>query len=206
MALFPELVNPSINLLPCDGIVHYHGLVFSEQQANDYFEVLNSTIPWQHDQLRMYGRLITTSRKVAWFGDSPFSYTYSGIPKQALIWTEALVEIKQLIEDQTGLRFNSCLMNLYADGDSGMSWHSDDEATLIPNGAIASVSLGATRKFVFKHKRNPIPNVPILLEHGSLLVMQGTTQSHWLHSITKSKKVSTPRINLTFRTMRTSTN
>ncbi|MEM6831840.1 MAG: alpha-ketoglutarate-dependent dioxygenase AlkB, partial [Bacteroidota bacterium] len=124
----------------------------------------------------------------------------SNTTKKALLWTPELLELKQLIEDQSEENYNSCLLNLYHNGDEGMSWHSDAETELKKNGAIASVSLGNDRKFVFKHRQSK-EKVSLQLEHGSLLVMKGTTQSHWLHSLPKTKRVTTPRINLTFRTI-----
>ncbi|MGL4401495.1 MAG: alpha-ketoglutarate-dependent dioxygenase AlkB family protein, partial [Luteolibacter sp.] len=157
-------------------------------------------IPWKNDEAVIFGKRIVTARKVAWYGDSDFSYTYSGTTKQALVWTEELAALKSLVEERSATRFNSCLLNLYHDGNEGMAWHSDDEKSLGKNSTIASVSLGAEREFRFKHKRRE-EKVSVLLESGSLLVMKGTTQTHWLHSIPKSKKIKTPRINLTFRTM-----
>lgn len=148
----------------------------------------------------IFGKHIVTARKVAWYGDSNFAYTYSGTTKQALAWTAQLAALKAKVEELTGKIFNSCLLNLYHHGDEGMSWHSDDEKSLVQNSSIASVSLGAEREFRFKHKRLD-QKASVLLESGSLLVMKGSTQSHWLHSIPKSKKVKSPRINLTFRSM-----
>ncbi len=193
--------DPTINLLPRDGIVNYHGQVWSPSAAGIYFHKLLADIPWQHDEAVIFGKHIVTARKVAWFAESGLSYTYSGMTKQALEWTRELAEIKALVENLTGTTYNSCLLNLYHDGDEGMGWHSDDEKSLVRDGAIASVSFGAERKFRLKHKGLEIPPVEILLENGSLLVMKGTTQTHWLHSIPKTKKVTTPRINLTFRTI-----
>ncbi|MEY4484578.1 MAG: hypothetical protein RL693_2030, partial [Verrucomicrobiota bacterium] len=131
---------------------------------------------------------------------SNFSYTYSGTTKQALVWTEELRELKVLVEKFSGTSFNSCLLNLYHDGDEGMAWHSDDEKSLGRNTTIASLSFGAERKFCFKHKRTQ-QTVSLMLESGSLLVMKDATQSYWLHRLPKSAKIKTPRINLTFRTI-----
>lgn len=196
MDLFPS--DPTINLLPCDGTVHYYGRVMSLPQADQFLRVLLESIPWQHDEAVIFGRRIVTARKVAWFGDRDFSYTYSGTTKHALPWTPDLLELKSLVEKRSGHAFNSCLLNLYHHGGEGMAWHSDDESMLVRHAAIASVSLGAERRFAFKHKRLP-HKAEIVLEHGSLLVMRDETQSHWLHSIPKSTKITAPRINLTFR-------
>lgn len=192
--------DPALNLLPCDGVVNYHGPIFSHADSRRYYETLLHQIPWKQDEAVMFGKHIVTARKVAWYGDSNFSYTYSGTTKQASVWTDELAMLKAAVEELTATRFNSCLLNLYQDGSQGMSWHSDDEKSLDKDSTIASVSLGAERQFRFKHKRLD-EKVSMLLESGSLLVMKGTTQTHWLHSIPKTKSITTPRINLTFRTM-----
>ncbi|BDS07785.1 DNA methylase [Oceaniferula spumae] len=199
MNLFPA--DPEKNLLPSDGTVHYHGPVFSPDQADRYLHNLLADIPWKHDEARMFGKHIITARKVAWYGDANFSYTYSGTTKQALPWSDDLLSIKTRIEALTGTQFNSCLLNLYHDGGEGMAWHSDDEKSLGKNTTIASVSFGAERKFSLKHKVSK-ETVSVELEHGSLLEMKGTTQTHWLHCVPKTKKVTEPRVNLTFRTMK----
>ncbi|HSH92945.1 MAG TPA: alpha-ketoglutarate-dependent dioxygenase AlkB [Roseimicrobium sp.] len=198
MDLFP--VDPSANLLPCDGIVQYHGHILSPPGAQRYFEALLAGIPWKNDEAVIFGKRIVTARKVAWYGDARYSYTYSGTTKQALPLTRELAELKEQVEHLSGTTFNSCLLNLYHDGSEGMAWHSDDEKELEKHSIIASVSLGAECKFSFKHKRTQ-ETVSVILEHGSLLIMKDTTQTHWLHAIPKSKKITGPRINLTFRTM-----
>lgn len=200
MELFDN--DDNINLLPYDGIVQYYGKVMSYERAQHYLQQLLSNIEWRNDEAVIFGRHIITKRKVAWYGDNAFSYTYSGVTKQALAWTKELLELKELTEQLTGDTFNSCLLNLYHDGSEGMAWHSDDEKMLGKDTTIASLSFGAERKFGFKHKHNKdTPNVYIALQHGSLLVMKGTTQTHWLHRLPPTTKVSTPRVNLTFRTM-----
>lgn len=181
-------------------MVNYFGPVLSVTDTRNYFETLLRDTPWKNDEVVIYGKHIITARKVAWYGDSDFSYTYSGTTKQALIWTPELATLKGIVEKLTGTVFNSCLLNLYQDGSQGMSWHSDDEKLLGKDSTIASVSFGAEREFRLKHKRTE-DKISVLLESGSLLVMKGPTQSHWLHSIPKSAKIKTPRINLTFRTM-----
>ena len=188
------------NLLPVDGIVDYHGKIMNQQEAQHYLKVLLNTIPWKHDEALIYGKRIITKRKVAWYGDGEYSYTYSKTTKQALIWTPELLKLKGLVEKICKTKFNSCLLNLYHSGDEGMSWHSDDEKSLGKNTTIASLSLGAERKFSLKHKKSK-QTVSVILERGSLLVMKGSTQTHWLHSLPKTKKVKMPRINLTFRTI-----
>jgi len=197
MDLFPP--DSSANLLPCDGTVNYHGPIFSSTESDHHAAALLKEVPWQHDEVVIFGKHIITARKVAWYGDCDFAYAYSGITRQALPWNEHLLALKVIIEEHCHTRFNSCLLNLYDHGDQGMSWHSDDEKSLAMHAAIASVSFGAERRFCFKHKRTA-QTAEIVLEHGSLLVMRDKTQTHWLHSIPKSKRITEPRINLTFRT------
>jgi alkylated DNA repair dioxygenase AlkB len=197
MDLFPP--DPSTNLLPSDGTVNYLGRIFALTEADHYTTTLLNEVPWQHDEAIIFGKHIVTARKVAWCGDSQFAYAYSGITRQSLPWNETLIRLKATVEHHCGATFNSCLLNLYEHGDQGMAWHSDDEKSLGRNTAIASVSFGAERRFCFKHKRTA-ETAEIILEHGSLLVMKGTTQTHWLHSIPKAKRITEPRINLTFRT------
>jgi alkylated DNA repair dioxygenase AlkB len=192
--------DPTGNLLPCDGTVSYFGQVLTSADTRLFYETLLRDIPWKNDEAVIFGKRIVTARKVAWYGDSNFSYTYSGTTKQALVWTDELATLKSIVEKLTATRFNSCLLNLYHDGSEGMAWHSDDEKSLGRNSTIASVSLGAEREFRLKHKRLN-EKVSVLLESGSLLVMKDATQTHWLHSIPKTKKIKTPRINLTFRTI-----
>lgn len=202
MDLFDDPNTERRNLLPYDGIVHYYGPIMSPQKADNYYQHLLNDIAWQHDEAVLFGKVITTKRKVAWYGDEAFSYTYSGRAKMALLWIPILRELKVIAEDESGETYNSCLLNLYHNGSEGMAWHSDAERDLKRDGAIASLSFGATRKFAFKHKRTNEKCLQIL-EHGSLLVMKGITQTHWLHSITKSKSITSSRINLTFRMIET---
>jgi alkylated DNA repair dioxygenase AlkB len=172
----------------------------SKQEADGYYTALLNNIAWENDQAIIFGKRIITKRKVAWYGDKPFQYTYSSITKQALQWTDALKALKGIAEKASGETYNSCLLNLYHTGEEGMAWHSDAEKDLKKNGAIASLSFGAERKFAFKHKKTAAV-VNVLLEHGSLLVMKDETQTHWLHRLPPTKKISSPRINLTFRTI-----
>lgn len=200
MDLFSSEVDSKRNLLPKDGTVYYFGKILSLQNAQLYFDHLMSAIAWENDQAIIFGKHITTKRKAAWYGDRNFSYTYSNTTKFALPWTKELLELKLLVEQISGEKFNSCLLNLYHDGSEGMAWHSDGEKELKKNGAIASVSLGAERKFSFKHKVSN-ETVSLVLENGSLLIMKDTTQTHWLHRLPPSKRIFGARINLTFRMM-----
>ena len=195
-----ELFKSNSNLLPYDGLVNYFGYVLPKQEADHFFNRLMETIAWKNDQAMMFGKLIETKRKVAWYGSSPFQYTYSKITKQALPWTAELMALKEVCEKKTGESYNSCLLNLYHDGSEGMAWHSDGEKDLKKNGSIASMSFGAVRKFAFKHKETT-EKVEVILEHGSLLEMAGSCQTHWLHRLPPTTKVTQPRINLTFRTI-----
>lgn len=192
--------NSISNILPNDGEVNYYGKILNNKTAQHYFDQLLQNIQWANDKAIILGKLIVTKRKVAWYGDRPFNYTYSKTTKSALPFTRELLELKKIIENKTGEKFNSCLLNLYHSGEEGMAWHSDGEKDLKKNGAIGSLSLGAERKFFLKHKTTK-QTVSILLEKGSLLVMKGATQTNWLHRLPPTKKVKSPRINLTFRTI-----
>lgn len=192
--------NEESNLLPKDGTVNYYGFVLTKEKADYYFQELYNSIEWKNDSAQINGQLIFTDRKVAWYGDNEFSYTYSGTTKKALSWTKELLELKVLIEEKTGTRFNSCLLNLYHTGEEGMAWHSDDEKSLGKNTTIASLSLGAERNFAFKHKESK-ETVSLILNHGGLLIMKDETQSNWWHRLPPTKLVKRPRINLTFRTI-----
>lgn len=187
-----------MNLIPHDGEVIYFGKILEKDMADFYFERLMKTIAWEQDEVIIFGKKIVTKRKTGWYGEKEFEYTYSKITRKARLWTPELRELKNLVEQRTGLEFNSCLLNLYHSGEEGMSWHSDAEAELGKNPAIASVSLGAERKFALKHKTSK-EKVSVELGHGSLLLMKGETQINWLHSLPKTKKIKDPRINLTFR-------
>lgn len=203
MDLFEQLEGTLRNLLPYNGTVHYYGPVMSLYESDHYYKALLSNIEWRNDEAVIFGKKIITKRKVAWHGDNPFPYTYSNTTKTALPWTKELLVLKALVEKESGETYNSCLLNLYHDGSEGMAWHSDAELDLKKNGAIGSLSLGAVRKFAFKHKKSK-DNISQVLQHGSLLVMKGETQTHWLHRLPPTKVVSTPRINLTFRTIEVS--
>ena len=200
MLLFSSTGSETANILPKDGEVFYYGKIFSPTQADHYIAKLFTDIEWKNDESFIYGKLIITKRKVGWYGDEPFDYTYSKTTKKALPWTKELLAIKKITEQKTGKTYNSCLLNLYHNGDEGMGWHSDAEKELKKDGAIASLSFGAERKFLFRHKEDK-ETISVMLENGSLLLMQGTTQTHWLHRMPPTKKVQTPRINLTFRTI-----
>jgi alkylated DNA repair dioxygenase AlkB len=188
------------NILPYDGITNYHGQILSEKLSLYYYNTLLNVIEWKHDEAVIFGKRIITKRKVAWYGNTNYDYNYSNVTKQALIWTKELLELKAIVEKESKATYNSCLLNLYHSGEEGMAWHSDGEKMLKKNGEIASLTLGAERKFSFKHKESK-QKIDIILERGSLLVMKDTTQANWLHRLPPTKLIKTPRINLTFRTI-----
>lgn len=185
--------DENTNLLPKDGEVYYLGKILSDSMAEELIEKLLTTIDWQTDELIMFGKRIETKRKVAWFGDEPYEYTYSNTTKKAQPWTNELIDLKHLVEKYSNETYNSCLLNLYHSGEEGMGWHTDNERELKKNGAIASLSLGAERIFSFKHNEETI-STSVLLENGSLLVMKGLTQTFWKHRLPPTKKTKRLRI------------
>jgi len=190
--------NSLQNILPFEGKVLNYGIILTNDNCQYYFKKFLNSDFWKHDELILFGKQIRTKRKVAWFGDENIAYSYSNTKKIGLDWTPEILKLKRLVELKTGENFNSCLLNLYHNGDEGMSWHSDNEKELGVNPIIASLSFGATRKFLLKHKVTK-QKVAVQLQSGDLLVMKGETQHKWIHSLPKTKKVKTPRINLTFR-------
>lgn len=192
----PALSNQ--NLLPKDGAAYYHPELLTAFDSDTLMSQLQKSLQWEVDRLIMYGKIISTRRKVAWVGDPNCTYTYCGLKKIPQSWTPELLEIKYRAEELTQSEFNSCLLNLYHDGIDGMSWHSDNEPELDAYSPIVSLSLGATRKFAFRHKQDNLKNT-LLLESGSALIMHAPTQQHWQHALLKSRAILAPRINLTFR-------
>ena len=189
------------NILTKDGQAFYYGQIFSAQECADWFEILMNNIAWQQDEVIIFGKKIITARKMQWYAATEVEYEYSKVKRTARIFTEELVRLKNIVEEKTGATFNSCLLNLYHDGDEGMGWHSDSESSLVHNAPITALSFGAERKMLFKNKASK-ENVSVFLENGSLLLMGKDSQTNWLHSIPKTKKVSKPRISLTFRLMK----
>ena len=192
--------NALQNVLPYDGEVLNYGLILNNESCNYYFKKLLNTDFWEHDELVVFGKRIITKRKIAWFGEKNIQYSYSKTTKFAINWTPEILELKKLVELKTGEKFNSCLLNLYHNGSEGMAWHSDNEKELGVNPVIASLSIGATRKFSLKHTITK-QKIDLILPAGNLIVMKGETQHKWKHSLPKSKKIHTSRINLTFRTI-----
>lgn len=188
------------NRLPCDGEALYWADFIEDADSAGLLVCLIEEAAWENDRGVLFGKPYVTGRKVAWYGDEPWNYSYSGAEKLALPWTEPLRRLKGRVEAVTGEEFNSCLLNLYHDGSEAMGWHSDDERALREGAAIASVSLGAERKFALRHKATH-EIVSLTLGNGSLLIMRGATQKRWHHCIRKSARVTEPRVNLTFRVM-----
>ena len=199
MQLQIENVNQN-NLLPSDGQVNYHPFAFSKEEIESHFHDLSNEIIWQQDVVKLFGKTYITDRKVAWYAEKPFIYRYSGQSKIALPFSPTLLDIKSRVEKLTGSEYDACLLNYYHNGSEGMGWHSDNEKSIRPNSSIASVSLGVTRKFQFKHKTQGL-KLDLILDSGSVLDMRGETQEFWMHALPKSKKVLGTRINLTFRKM-----
>jgi alkylated DNA repair dioxygenase AlkB len=137
-----------------DGVAHYYGKILTFDKANRYFHSLLQNITCKNDELVVFGNHIVTKRKTAWYGDSNYQYIYSNTLKQALPRTRELVKLKHIVENLSNTKFNSCLLNLYHDGNEGMGWHSNDEKSIEDNSSLASVSFGAERKFSFKHKQS----------------------------------------------------
>lgn len=188
------------NIINQDGLALYYSQAIPAEQLSHYYDELFNKISWEQDRVMMFGKEIITKRKVAFYSDPLISYTYSGKLKIGLPWSQELLVIKEIVESLTKSKYNACLLNLYHNGDESMGWHSDDEKEIITESSIASLSLGAERKFSFKHKTTK-ETISVLLENGSLLEMKGPIQKNWWHALPKSKKVIAPRINLTFRQM-----
>jgi alkylated DNA repair dioxygenase AlkB len=182
-----------------DGDACYCPGVFGPTGAQQLFARLRTDIAWQEEHVVIFGQRRKVPRLVAWYGDPGASYVYSGVRHEPLAWIPPLAEIRERVEGLTGHAFNSVLANLYRDGNDGMGWHADDEPELGPNPVIASVSFGATRRFRMRHRRRRDLAIDLDLEHGSLLVMAGATQHHWVHAVPKTRRPVGERINLTFR-------
>lgn len=171
-------------------------------QADQLLDDISRTTSWRQEMIKLYGRESPVPRLTAWHGDPGATYTYSNITMEPEPWSPALLAVKALVERESRAPFNSVLCNLYRDGRDSVAWHSDDEAELGRHPLIASVSLGATRTFQFRHRRRPELRHQIELPHGSLLVMRGPTQQNWRHQVPKTARRVGPRVNLTYRAVR----
>jgi alkylated DNA repair dioxygenase AlkB len=190
---------PPASLLPYDGIVWLREDALGAADARRLFEELMALTPWRQEVATLMGRRVPIPRLTAWHGAA--GYVYSGIEMTPAPWNPPLLELKAVAEACAGQTFNSVLLNLYRDGRDSVSWHADNEPGLGRDPVIASVSLGATRRFQMKHRRREA-RVALDLPSGSCLVMAGATQHHWLHQVPKTSRPLGPRINLTFRAMR----
>jgi len=177
---------------------------YTSAEADRWFEVLMQETPWRQDTIKVWGKSHAQPRLTAWYADPGRAYSYSGITMQPLVWTSALSQIKDAMEDAVGVQFNSVLINLYRDQHDSVGWHSDNEPELGKNPVIASLSLGATRTFKLKHKSDKQQKpLALALTHGSLLIMGGSTQECWQHAVEKERTAIQARINLTFRNIKT---
>lgn len=191
----PDLLQPK---LP-DADIRYYPHFIKFQDADDLFDRFYRETDWKEESITLFGKKYKQPRLTAWYGEENMNYSYSNIKMIAVPFTSTLLKLKSLIEEFTNESFNSVLLNLYRDGNDSNGWHSDDEKELGKDPVIASLSLGAVRKFKLKHKLDNKIFYDISLGHGSLLLMKSETQHFWKHQIPKTKKVDQPRINLTFR-------
>lgn len=183
-----------------DGELFLYSNCLTQPEADRAFARLQTDTPWRQESITLFGKQYRQPRLIAWYGDTGKTYCYSGLLLHPLPWTETLVSLKTLVETHAGVAFNSVLINYYRHGQDSMGWHSDDEPELGTNPVIASLSLGASRRFCLRHRsRSDLAKVELWLSHGSLLVMAGTTQHYWQHAVPKTAKAIGPRINLTFR-------
>ncbi|MGO1250103.1 alpha-ketoglutarate-dependent dioxygenase AlkB family protein [Psychrobacter sp.] len=195
--------KPTDNLLPYDGKLNDLGQVIDDPES--LYEALLTELPWQADVVKLFGKTHITTRQIVWMADDHISYQYSGHNHQSIPWSDAVFHVKQAVEQELAniginAHFNACLLNYYPSGADSMGYHADDEEELGDQPIVASLSLGATRKFVLKHQKTQ-DKVELYLGSGQLIVMHGDTQRFWKHTITKTKTVFTGRISLTFRQM-----
>lgn len=182
-----------------DGAARYWPAAFAPDEADALFTRLREDIAWRQEEIVIFGERKRVPRLVSWHGDPGAAYTYSGVLHEPEPWTRALGQIRARVEALSGHAFNAVLLNLYRGGADGMGWHSDDEPELGRNPVVASVSLGAPRRFRMRHRRHRERQLDLELAHGSLLVMEGATQHHWVHAVPKTARPVGERINLTFR-------
>lgn len=193
-----KIVEKEVLSIPDADVIFYSNF-FAQQESDELFQTLFNEIKWRQDKMKIYGKEVNLPRKTAWYGDRDRSYTFSGIHLDPELWTPTLLQVKEKVEEIAKVKFNSVLLNLYRDGNDGVSWHADAEPELGNNPVIGSVSFGGARRFMFRHKHNQDLKAEIELTHGSFLLMAGATQHFWQHQIPKTSKKVQPRINLTFR-------
>ncbi|MDE0599807.1 MAG: alkylated DNA repair dioxygenase AlkB [Dokdonia donghaensis] len=185
-----------------EGDITYYEDFLSKEEALHFYNTVYKETPWQQDDITVFGKTYAQPRLTALYGNNGKPYSYSNITMHPLEFTFALSEIKKRVEAITGIVFSTCLLNLYRDGNDSNGWHSDNEKELGKNPPIASVSLGATRAFKLRYKKDHSINKKLMLDSGSLLLMKGSTQECWQHTVPKTAKQVTPRINLTFRVVK----
>lgn len=193
--------NEILDLNLKDADISYHSNFMQASEAKALYENLTTKIHWRQERITVYGKQHLVPRLSCWMADSGLNYQYSNMTMQPTPWLEDVLLIKTRLTKQTGLDFNSVLINYYRDGNDSNGWHADNEIELGHNPIIASISLGATRDFHLRHNQDKQLKHTIALEHGSLLIMRGSTQTYWQHQIPKRKKAE-PRINLTFRSIK----
>ncbi|MBA3582639.1 MAG: alpha-ketoglutarate-dependent dioxygenase AlkB [Gammaproteobacteria bacterium] len=189
-------------VLPNAELFYYPQFLTTDCSSNiDYFAQLLQKIPWTQHSITLFGRTQLMPRLTAWYADPNINYRYSGFTEPHHDWIPELIELKNIIEEISGTQFNGVLANLYRDQQDSMGWHADDEKNLGQKPIIASLSLGASREFQVRPKKNRTMNstLKLLLNHGSLLIMRGDTQEYWQHQLPKQRHPITARINLTFR-------
>lgn len=196
----PESLD-SMDLAPA-GKVHYWPCAVPELRSEEVFERLRRDLDWRQLPVRMFGRAIPQPRLTDFRADQGVCYRYSGLALEASPWSADLAWMRQIVQERTGHRFNSVLCNLYRDGRDYMGWHADDEPELGPEPVIASLSFGACRRFLIKSRSGQGRQLEFKLESGSLLVMSGDLQHHWVHQLPRALGVHEARINLTFRNIR----
>lgn len=194
--------NPNGNAFPLnlpDSDVCYHPGFFSREKATAYFDFLKKNVSWSQEDIQVYGKIYPQPRLTALYGNNGKTYSYTNITLFPKEFPPELLAIKDMLDSLAGATFTSCLLNLYRNGRDSNGWHADDEKELGTNPIIASVTLGQERYFHLRHKTNKALKHKILLEHGSVLLMKGSTQHFWQHQIAKTTRPIGERINLTFR-------
>lgn len=182
-----------------DGELWFAPAWLARAEADALYERLMDEVPWEVHRIRMFGRAVDSPRLSCWIGDPGAGYTYSRTRFEPRTWPQALHALRPRMDAAAGVAMNSVLANLYRTGDDHMGWHADDEPELGRRSVIASLSLGATRRFALRHRARRAGTVALDLTHGSLLLMAGDTQAHWQHALKKTARAVGPRINLTFR-------
>lgn len=182
-----------------DADLSYYANFFTEKESTEYYALLLNEIAWRQDDIKVFGKVYKQPRLTALYADNQKPYSYSNITMFPEQFNNTLIKLKNKIEENSGHLFTTCLLNLYRDGNDSNGWHADNEKELGKNPVIASLSFGQARFFHLKHRTDKSQRLKILLESGSLLLMQGSTQHYWLHQIAKTKRKVKPRINLTFR-------